>query len=194
MIGRKGLAVLTLGVLAVLGAGGVLTLLWVTRWGPGTEPDSVVYIAAARSLLAGEGLRVMKVIRRLGGETLVPMTHFPPLYPVLISAIGLGGVEALEAARWLNAALFGGSVLLVGLVIRACTRRAWLAVLGGFIVLNSVHLIDVHVMAMSEGVFLLLALLGLALLGAYVAGGKPARPCRGRTSPAVPGTEPQCNL
>ena len=47
--------------------------------GVGISPDAIDYLNTARSVLAGQGL----VIAGL------PMTHFPPVYPLLLAAIGL---------------------------------------------------------------------------------------------------------
>ena len=58
------------GLLGVLAAGSLLALwvlLWSTSFGIGVEPDSAVYISAARSVVRGEGFAVQ-------GE---PLTHFP---------------------------------------------------------------------------------------------------------------------
>lgn len=154
-------AAVPLVALAIIG---VAVLLTSTRYGIGVSPDSTVFIGAARYLLDGRGLSVLSS----SGE-LVPMPHSPPLYPALLAAIGLFGVDPLDGARWLNALLFGANILLVGLVLRRCTRgSAWVSMLGAFLMLTSTDMLSVHSMAWTEPTFILFSLLGWLLLSAYI--------------------------
>ena len=52
--------------------------------GIGISPDSARYLSVASSLREGRGFAIW---------TGAPVTLWPPLYPVLISALGLLGVE-----------------------------------------------------------------------------------------------------
>jgi hypothetical protein len=144
------------GVLTLLSLGGVsVVLLATSRYGAGTSMDSSAYVAAARSLLEGEGY--------LNADG-TPYTHWPPLFPTLIALAGLGGIDALDAARWLNALAFGGIIFLAGLLFLGSTASRALALIGVLAVALSGPLLDVSVMAWSEPVFVLLTL--LFLLGA----------------------------
>lgn len=125
--------------LAVLAMG---LLLAGIRAAVGLTPDSVAYVAAARSLANGHGLTLP------GGG---PMIHFPPLYPALLAAAGLvAGVDPLVAATWLNVALFGANVLLIGGVLARTLRSPGLAVFGTFAALTTLPMLRVHSMAWSE--------------------------------------------
>ena len=149
--------------LLALAAAGLLG--WLTPFGAGVGPTSVVSLAGARSLLAGQGFA-------MGGE---PITHFPPLYSLVLAAIGSTGIELVEAARGLNAVLLGLNVVLVAGEVRALTRRDELAaVLAAGFFLASSPLLMLHVMAWPEPLFIALILTGTSLLARYVEQPKPA--------------------
>ncbi|MGH7848146.1 MAG: hypothetical protein ACREQW_23630 [Candidatus Binatia bacterium] len=148
---------------------GSLTLLFATREGVGVSPDSTYYLAAARSLMNGQGLTAPA----LDGE-MRPLTQFPPLFPALIALAGIAGIEPLAAARWINGAFFAGNIFLVGLILYRLTRGSFLvSVLGAFLTLTAVDLLEIHAMAWTEPGFIFLILAGSLLLGAYLAEGNP---------------------
>lgn len=146
--------------LALLGASGVLMVLAGTRWGAGITPDSTVYIGSARSLVAGRGLTVPFV----WGES-AALTLHAPLFPTLLAGLGTFGLDPLDGARWLNAALFGANILLVGYVVyRASGGSSLAAIFGSSLVLTSVDMLTFHSMAMTEAMFSFVSLFGLVLL------------------------------
>jgi hypothetical protein len=143
---------------------GTLSLCFATREGAGVSPDSTYYLAAARNLLNGQGLRTPA----LDGE-LRPLTQFPPLFPALLAGTGLAGIEPLAAARWINSAFFAGNIFLVGLTLYRLTRGFFLvSVLGAFFTLTSVDLLEIHAMAWTEPAFIFLTLAGALLLSSYL--------------------------
>ena len=75
-----------------------------TRWGAGVSPDSTDYVAAATSLLHGRG-----VSTPAGDGSPVPMTLWPPLYPLFLALTGALGFELHAGARWLNALLYAAN-------------------------------------------------------------------------------------
>ncbi|MGZ3940479.1 MAG: ArnT family glycosyltransferase, partial [Flavisolibacter sp.] len=153
----------TVAFLTVLGIiGGVTLLLW-TRWGIGISTDSVQYIMAARNLLTGHGLSTLSS----SGEV-IHMTHFPPLFPCLLAAIGMGGMNPLIAARWLNACLFGANILLVGFMINKYYPSPWMSIFGSFLMLSSTVMLHIHSMAWSEPLFIFFGFLGLLILASYL--------------------------
>src|SRR5512132_1238163 len=77
--------------LALVGAGILATA---TRWGIGIYTDSVVYIGAARSLLAGDGFQFLNDIGQFSS-----ITQYPPGYPWLIAALAWTGLGPLDSAR-----------------------------------------------------------------------------------------------
>jgi len=155
----------TLLLLCVPAAVGMLALLAATRWGLGMTPDSVAYVGAARSLLAGRGVQAPD----FETASWAPMTLWPPLFSVLAAGISLTGMEVLAAARWLNATLFAANCLLVGLLVHRHTAGpSWLALLAALVVAGSQHLMDVHLMAWTEPLLTCLALASLLLLATHL--------------------------
>lgn len=146
----------------------VLLVLFSTTWGVGLPPDSVTYIDVARSLLAGRGL-----YHTNNGTDWVPLTQYPPLFPAVLALVGALGVPLVDAARYVNALLFGGTVLLAGLSVLQYSRGAvWLAVLGAYFILSSIDLIHVHSSALSEPLFIFLGLASLVCMSGYLERGR----------------------
>ena len=149
---------------------GVAAVVYATQWGAGISPDSTRYVGAARSLLAGQGVSVLS-----GDGSAVPLTKWPPLFPILLAAVGATGIDPLEAARWVNALFFGGNVLLVGLLVRQATGTALLhAALASLLMLVSVDMLYIHAMAWTEPSFIFFGLLGLSMVARHLE--KPSWP------------------
>jgi 4-amino-4-deoxy-L-arabinose transferase-like glycosyltransferase len=138
------------GVLGACGAAGVLALTW--KYGPGIGPDSIHYLAAAESLLAGDGYR---------GWDGSPYLLWPPLFPTLLALGSLSGLPLPEAARLLNALAFGLTVALTGVWLREWVRRPRLVLPGTGLVLLSPVLVRVSTMAWTEATFTLFTLAAL---------------------------------
>jgi Dolichyl-phosphate-mannose-protein mannosyltransferase len=151
---------MALGACAVLGGG---VLLHSSPWGLGLSPDSVVYIGAARSLLAGHGFS-------LPGESALfsPITHYPPLYSSLLAVIGTLAADPLDGAKWLNGAAFSTNIYVAGFLLFAVLGSWQLALLGSLFTLTAFPLVQAHTMAWSEAMFIMLELLSLLLLLRYL--------------------------
>src|SRR5262249_55605588 len=110
---------------------------------------------------AGRGL--------IAGEQ--PLTHYPPLYPVLLAAVAvLCRCDILVAARLVSAVCYGGNLLLIGWAIHRVTAGSLPAMgLGVCALLASDAFLSLHLMAWSEPPFLLFLLGGLHGLARYVA-------------------------
>ncbi len=156
-----GLVYLILSSLALAGGVGVI---YATQPGIGLYPDSVVYIAAARSLLAGKGLL------SFGPDgNWVPLTHFPPLFPLLLATSRLWGQDPIDGARWVAAFSFTATIFLTGLMLMKLRPLSHgLPVLGGFLVLAAGALLPVYLVCYSEAVFIPLVLAGAYLLIRYI--------------------------
>ena len=89
-------------------------MFWTTAHGPGVSPDSTVYIATAKSPLAGKGFYS-------GGRA---MTHFAPVYPLLLAAAGAFDNNILHASRLLGAFFFGANTVLIAFAIYMYTERS----------------------------------------------------------------------
>lgn len=149
----------------ILGLIGMAVMFICTfRYGVGVDPDSVFYISAGRNLLKGLGLSLFYY----GDGRLVPMIHFPPLFPVLLSLVSLFGISFLNAARWLNIFLFGANILLIAFIVKSYTRSIYISILASFLMLTSIDMLSVHSMALTEPLFIFLTISGLYLLASYM--------------------------
>ena len=151
----KRLFYLILTLLALLG---MLTLWLSTPYGLGLVNDSAFYIEGADNLLQGNGY-----VRTSGGGEIKPITHFPPLFSLLLAGVGLSGLELLVAARLLITLLFGLTILLTGLSVYQLSRSLLFALFGAFLLATSDVFLGVYGMALSEALFLAL------MLGAFLA-------------------------
>jgi len=131
---------------------GIFLLLRATPQGLGLSDDSIAYISGARSLLAGDGYREAYLLSN------GPMTHFPPGFSSVLAFFGLFGLDPLRGARLVNALLFGLNAGLLGVLVWRMTPSlsAGLVIAGIFI--GSGEMLQVHAVAMSEPLFILLAL------------------------------------
>ncbi len=159
---------LVLPGIVLLAALGAFLVLYATAHGVGTSPDSVVYLGVARNLSEGRGLT-----EPFGKEVDTALTRFPPLYPILLTTAGTLGGDPEAVARWLNALVFGASILFVGVALHlTLSGSTWLPIVGSLLVLTAVPLLSMHAMAWSEPQFLLLGFLALFLLARFLDGAK----------------------
>ena len=91
---------LSLLCILLLALGGGLLVLFASPWGIGLSPDSVQYIQAARNLRLGFGLSIW------GKQGYQPLTHFPPLYPLILAVAASSRETILAWAHGLQAILF----------------------------------------------------------------------------------------
>ena len=174
-------------LLLALAGVGLLVALFSTVWGAGATPDSATYVSAARNLQTGHGLWVQSDIHQSQqyytsgqfgpmpaadappGVISRPLTQYPPLFPLLLAVPGMGGVDPLSSARWLNSLLFALNILLVGgTILRYSSGPVWPAVVGALLVLTQPDLLTIHAMAWSEAAFILFALAGCLGVAAYL--------------------------
>ena len=153
------------GALWLLGAVGFATVSVSTRWGAGLSPDSLVYVDAGRNLLRGSGIAATRA-----DGSLHPLTHYPPLYPVVLAAAGRLVGDPAAGARWVGAIVFAANIVLVGRMVADFSSSS-AALSAAALTLLSPDLLEVHSMAWSEGPFILLSTLGLFLLARYAGGG-----------------------
>jgi hypothetical protein len=147
-------------LLCVLALAGMLALWRSTPYGLGLVNDSATYIEGATNLLAGNGY-----VRISGGGELKPITHFPPLFSLLLVGLGLAGMDLLQGARILITLLFGVDILLVGLSIYKISRSMGFACLGALLLAVSDLHLGVYSFALSEPLFLTLMLVAFLCLG-----------------------------
>ncbi len=146
---------------ALLGA--VLVLAREVRYGPCWTWDSSQYIAAARSLAAGEGF--VGVVD--------PFTGYPPLYPLLTAAAGaLLRIDPLDVAGPLNAAVFGLTVFVFGRYLRRRLDSRFAAVWACTVLSLSFFLSEAASQIMSDSPFILVTTLALIETDNFLTAGK----------------------
>ena len=163
---RSAILAASLTALAALAAAG---LYWrATARGVGLYGDSVDYVAAARSVLAGDGVKTLD-----GQGGVYPMTQFPPGYPLLLAGAALvSRLDPVDAARPLNGLLGVGTVLLAGWGAWRPTRSAPAAALAAALVATAVPLLSMTARLYSEAAFLFLSLLALLLVARAIDAGR----------------------
>lgn len=152
-----------LGLPALAGTLALLTtihmLVRTSVYGAGIDVDSVFYISIAANLLAGQGFQDFV------GNALHP---WPPLFPLLLAAVGfVAEIEPHDAARFINAAAFGLTVLATAAWLsRAVASR--LLVLGATLaVATSPYLGHCASTVWTEAPFVLFSLLALMQLDSF---------------------------
>lgn len=153
------LSIILLGLLA---AAGVILVLHATPEGLNLTGDSIAYIAGARSILAGNGYREAYL------ASSGPLTHFPPAFSSVLAFIGLFRLDPLRGARFLNALLFGLSIVLMGILGWRMTRSLGPGlILAGLVLVND-SLLSVYASALSEPLFIFLSLLAFWMFDLYL--------------------------
>jgi 4-amino-4-deoxy-L-arabinose transferase-like glycosyltransferase len=156
------LAILAILCVALIASG----LVWGnTRWGVGLRGDSYMYVSGARNLAAGLGYS-----RISGGGEVKPITHFPPLFSIVLAAFQAVGWDAVSAARGLAIALMGLNTLLAGALAWRLANRPLAGALGAFLFGLNPLFLDVHSWAMAEPLFIALTLGTLSVLPWAAAG------------------------
>lgn len=140
-------APLTSALLSAIAAAAILVQLWATPYGAGLSPDSVQYVATARSLIDGTGL---------------PLGLWAPLYPVVLASGEMAGLDVFLWARVLNAALLAANLFLAGrIVARHHPSSRFAPVIGAALLLISEDFLTVHAWIWSEPLALFFGFLGL---------------------------------
>ena len=152
---------LLLAAAAVLG--GALVLARGFGYGSGLERDSIEHIAAARSLLAGNGF---------SGFSGLPYDAFPPLYPLLLAAASLGVFDPHSAAGPLNAVMFAITIAVAGIYLRTRLQSGLLAAAGALALMLSIPLAGAAAWALPETAFILWTALALVQTDRFLVGGK----------------------
>ncbi len=144
----------------------VVAVVLATGKGLYVSPDAVFYVGTARNWLDGRGFTPPAGVP--------PLEHFPPGFTVVLAAAGRLGLDPLTGARILNALALGAIVLLAGLVVRRQTRSVPAALVASVLAAAAVDLLALSGSALSEPLFILLALGGLVALAAYLDSSRPA--------------------
>jgi hypothetical protein len=171
------------GTLAAAALIGVALTAFATRHGIGVGgPDSAAYLAIASNMLHGRGVsmpftiptapyRPVEAVRLVGH---VPVTHFPPLYPIALWLIAAPGVPLATGARLLNVALAGISAALLAELTRRCTGSLAVGFCAGVLMFfapvqhNPIgftyNWLALHSLVLSEPLFVAFVMLTLLVL------------------------------
>jgi 4-amino-4-deoxy-L-arabinose transferase-like glycosyltransferase len=147
--------------LAAFGAAGVFFAT--SRYGPGLTPDSANYFSAAAGISSGQGLV------SAAGE---PLVHFPPVFPAILAAVGVFGIDDASAVRLLNALCF---VFVIGAtvsLVRRVTASTVASFFAGAFVLFSAPLLDAFTHAWSEAPFVAVLACFTLLVARFVGRGR----------------------
>jgi hypothetical protein len=154
---HRGLFLFILVILSLVG----MSALWrSTPYGLGLVNDSATYVEGATSLLAGKGY-----VRISGGGEVKPITHFPPLFSLVLASVGFAGLDLITGARVLITILFGVDILLAGLSVYKISRSMGFAIFGALLLAVSDLHLGVYSFALSEPLFLTLMLVAYLSLG-----------------------------
>jgi hypothetical protein len=132
---------------------------------PGVTVDSGEYLATADGVVSGHGLSMPYVgydeaFRVPGPGERIPLTQFPPGYPLLLAGFHGLGLGLLDAARLLGVVCYLLTICIAGYLVWRHTRRAWtVAVSVGLLLAPDV--LTIHAMAWSEPPALLLMIVAL---------------------------------
>jgi 4-amino-4-deoxy-L-arabinose transferase-like glycosyltransferase len=157
---QERLAYLSFILIAFIGA---CAITYSTRWGAVVYSDATEYILSARNLLGGNGLGIPGP-----GGSFLPLTLHPPLYPLVLSGLGVFGLDPFEGARWLNVLLFGAIIFLVSGALFYFSKRFSLSLLIGVVILTAPLFLDIFSRAMAEALFFFFGFLSLFLLAKFL--------------------------
>ena len=158
-LARFGRDPFTLLIVVLAGLGTAHILDRTATYGAAVDGDSVFVLSTAMNFLAGEGW-----LNARG----TPLVWWPPLFPLLLVALGGVGIEPLEAGRLVNAAAFGLTILAAGLYLRSNLRSQWLTLGATVAILASLPLSHLASYFRTEALFVLLTLLALIQLAAFL--------------------------
>jgi hypothetical protein len=156
-------------VIVLFAAFAMQRFLWATEtFGIGIRTDSVAYLWSSENLAKGIGLG-----RLDGAGNFRPYTHWPPLYPIVLTIPRLLGFNGMESARSIGALCIALMIIVTGLAVSRVTNRSPWYVAGALLILvNSPGLWVTSLYAMSEPLFMVLSLSALLLFDKYLSKAK----------------------
>jgi len=150
-------------MLIVPGILGFGLVIYSTHWGAGWLYDSFEYIASAQNLAA---------TGKLGFPTditgIEPLTHYPPLFSLLLGLFEAVGLNMLSHVQYLNALLFSTTIILLGVTIYWMTASEGFALLGAVLGSISPVMLNVHSWALSEPLYLTLSISSILFLAKFL--------------------------
>ena len=145
---------LFLGVIILLSIAGGIVATYSTANGPWGYTDPVEYISTANSILHGLGIGYYE-----GDAQFNLTTIHPPFYSVVLSIIGLSGINLVAAARWLNILAFMASIFIAGWIFYRFSRVPALGVIASALMCAFPHMLVTFSSSYSEPLFILLLMI-----------------------------------
>ena len=159
VIARFGRDPFALLIVVLAGLGTAHILVRTATYGATVSTDSTIFLSTALNFLAGEGWRDF---------TGWSPVSWPPLFPLLLAALGWVGIDPLAAGRLVNATAFGLTILAAGLYLHSNLRSRGLALAASLAVLAALPLSDFASNFLTDSLFVLLTLLALIWLAAFL--------------------------
>ena len=158
-LGMRGTLCLSTLIVLVALLGAAHILVRTSTYGAALYDDSMNYMAAAKSLAAGEGL-----LSPGGGR----MAIFAPFFSVSMAFLSLFGIEPVDGGRFLNATAFGLLILASGLWLSRRLESRPIALVAAVAVMASLPLAHSASTVQSESLFILFSSLALMPLESFL--------------------------
>jgi 4-amino-4-deoxy-L-arabinose transferase-like glycosyltransferase len=143
---------------------GLISVMVASTRGVGVSPDSFIYLYSAASLAQGSGLTMPPDI----SGVINPMTHYPPLYPLLLSVLIKFGTHINDAAKAIDIVCFILSIFVIVFMLLYLTQSTIMAGLGGLLFVTFPSIITIFTWAYSEPLFIFTFLAGILFLFLYL--------------------------
>lgn len=146
---------------AIAGLVGVLLIYLYSRHGGiGIEPDSIVYLSTARSVVQGGGFFEFEGI---------PTIDFPIGYPAFLSLVlFITRIDTVQSGAVINMFLYFCLIYLSGGIINhISTKKRWIKIPFLFLIVFSPALLNIYTQILSETLFLVMIMLFFLALHRY---------------------------
>lgn len=152
---------LLLTIIPLIVATGLLGVTSEKGYSPVIMSDSISYIESARWFAAGQGVSLGEP------ESLKPMTHFPPLYPIVLAAGTMSGLTAQRTACALHPVFLAVTLFFIGALVLRLGGSVAVAVGAQWFATVSWDFLGIHLYAYSEPLFLAFSFGAIYLLAAH---------------------------
>jgi len=147
--------------------GNLIIFLICLKRGINVTPDSIQYVGAAKYLSEFKGFENPITYWNIEDESM-PMTHWPPFYPLAISIFIIFKIKPFEAAKILNMLIFGLFCSFSFFLIFKITKNFIISLLSGIFFSISYYTVEIFTFAWSEPLFTFLLLINIFLLNEYL--------------------------
>ncbi|OGO20092.1 MAG: hypothetical protein A2Z14_04705 [Chloroflexi bacterium RBG_16_48_8] len=145
--------------LVVIASVGVYLIKESTRFGASLHADSFYYLSGAETLASsGDYGRIT------GTGEFRPITHFPPMFSMVVALVNKLGFDLYPASRIVIGGLFGLTVLAIGIGIMVATKSSLFSIYAALLTVASPTLIDMYSWAHSEPLYIFLSIVFLIVL------------------------------